>query len=85
MKEFSKRLRLILKEKKISQTELAKKILISRSGVNNYCTGAREATLDVLVLICKALNESADFLFGIEDYLFDFYLKYFNIKKVILL
>ena len=35
--------------------------------VNNYCTGKREPTLDVLILICKALNESADYMLGLSD------------------
>lgn len=68
MKNFSLRLKETLKTNGMSQQELAKKINMSQSVVNNYCTGKREPTLDVLVSICKALNESADYLLGIDDW-----------------
>lgn len=68
MKKFSLRLKETLKTNGMSQQELAKKINMSQSVVNNYCTGKREPTLDVLVSICKALNESADYLLGIDDW-----------------
>ncbi len=50
----------------MSQSMLAKRIGMSQSVVNNYCTGKREPTFDVLILICRALSESADYLLGIE-------------------
>lgn len=68
MKNFSLRLKETLKTNGMSQQELSKKINMSQSVVNNYCTGKREPTLDVLVSICKALNESADYLLGIDDW-----------------
>ena len=67
MNKFSERIKQVIKENGISQLALAKKIGMSQSVVNNYCTGKREPTLDVLILICKALNESADYLLGLED------------------
>lgn len=51
----------------MSQNALAKKINMSQSVVNNYCTGKREPTLDGLVLICKVLNVSSNYLLGLED------------------
>ena len=67
MRKFKERLNRVLKENKMSQLTLSKKIGMSQSVVNNYCTGAREPSLDVLVLICEALNESADYLLGIKN------------------
>lgn len=67
MNKFSERLKKVLKENNMSQLALANKINMSQSVVNNYCTGKREPTLDVLVLICRELNESADYLLGLED------------------
>ncbi|MBO5102943.1 MAG: helix-turn-helix transcriptional regulator [Clostridia bacterium] len=67
MNKFKDRLIISLKSNKISQVELAKRIKMSQTIVNNYCTGKREPTLDVLVLICKELNESADYLLGLKD------------------
>ncbi|MCX4384461.1 MAG: helix-turn-helix transcriptional regulator [Clostridia bacterium] len=67
MNNFKNRINLILKNKKMSQSELAKKIYMSQSIVNNYCTGKREPSLEVLIAICKALNVSADYLLGLTD------------------
>ena len=67
MNKFSERLKQVLKDNQLSQIALAKKIGMSQGVVNNYCTGKREPTLDVLVLICKALGESADYLLGIDN------------------
>lgn len=64
MNKLSERLKISLKENNISQLELAKRIGMSQSIVNNYCTGKREPSLDALILICDALDESADFLLG---------------------
>lgn len=65
MNKFKERLNRVLKENQMSQNALAKKIGMSQSVVNNYCTGVREPSLDALVLICNALQESADYLLGI--------------------
>ena len=67
MNKFSSRLKDALKDKNLSQLALAKKIGMSQGVVNNYCTGKREPTLDVLIKICKTLNESADYLLGLEN------------------
>ena len=67
MNKLSERLNLVLKTNGISQSELARRIGMSQGVVNNYCTGKREPSLDVLILICKALNESSDYLLGIDD------------------
>ena len=67
MNKFSERFAQALKENGISQNAFAKKIGMSQGVVNNYCTGKREPSLDVLFLICKELNETADYLLGITD------------------
>ena len=41
---------------------------MSQGVVNNYCTGKREPTLDVVILISKALDETTDFLLGADTY-----------------
>lgn len=65
---FCKRLKETLVAINMSQWELAKRIGMSQSIVNNYCTGKHEPSLDVLVAICKELGESADYLLGLVDY-----------------
>lgn len=67
MNKFAERLRLVLKVNNMTQVDLAKKINMSQGVVNNYCTGKREPTLDGLISISKALNESVDYLLGLED------------------
>ena len=69
--KFAQRLRETLQQSGISQSELARKIKMSQGIVNNYCTGKREPTLDVIILISKALNETTDFLLGADDYIPD--------------
>lgn len=67
MNKFKDRLREVLAENKISQRSLAKRLYLSQTIVNNYCTGKREPTLDVLISICKELDVSADYLLGLTD------------------
>ncbi len=67
MNKFKDRLNEALIENDISQNTLARKISMSQSVVNNYCTGKREPSLDVLISICKVLNISADYLLGLTD------------------
>ena len=67
MSKFNERLRESLKINKMSQIELAKKINMSQGIVNNYCTGKREPSLDVLISICKVLDETADYLLVLEE------------------
>ena len=67
MDKFKDRLNEALKENNLSQNALAQKISMSQGVVNNYCTGKREPSLDVLISICKELNVSADFLLGLTD------------------
>ena len=67
MNKFKIRLKQALIENHLTQIELAQRISMSQSVVNNYCSGKREPSLDVLILICKELKISADYLLGITD------------------
>ena len=67
MNKFAERLKQSLKDNNLTQVALANKIGMSQGIVNNYCTGKREPSLDVLILISKALNETSDYLLGIND------------------
>ena len=57
----------VLAENGISQNALAKKLFMSQTIINNYCTGKREPSLDTLIAICKVLDVSADYLLGLVD------------------
>jgi transcriptional regulator with XRE-family HTH domain len=65
MNKFAERLTNALRDNHISQAEFAAKIGMSRTIVNNYCTGKREPSLDALITVCNALGESADYMLGI--------------------
>jgi len=52
------RIKVILAEKDVSQTELAKKIDKSFSTVNAYCCNRQQPTLSVMEDIAKALSVS---------------------------
>ena len=67
MSKFGERFKEVLAENNLSQSAFAKRICLSQGIVNNYCTGKREPSLDVLILICKELNVSADYLLGLTD------------------
>ena len=68
MNQFKDRLNEALAENKLSHNAFAQKISMSQSIINNYCTGKREPSLNVLIIICKELNVSADYLLGLSDY-----------------
>lgn len=67
MNKFAERLRSILEYNNISQSSLARMIGLAQPTVNEYCNGKREPSFDILIKICKALDESADYLLGLED------------------
>ena len=67
METFSKRLSKALLENGITKSGLARMIGMSPSVVNNYCSGKREPSLEVLVSISKALGETTDYLLGLTD------------------
>ena len=67
MNEFSVRLKKALKNNNISQKELAEKIGMSSNIVSDYCLGKKMPSINVLVAICLALDESADYLLGLVD------------------
>ena len=64
---FANRLRETLSIRKMSQNELAQKLEMSPDAVSSYCVGKRMPPLNILVLICKTLNESSDYLLGLTD------------------
>lgn len=67
MNKFKERLNEVLAENNISQKALAQRIFMSQGIVNNYCTGKREPSLEVLISICKELEVSSDYLLGLTD------------------
>ncbi len=61
---FAENLRKVLKEERMSQTELAKRTGISASGVNRYLKGTAVPTAPTLCKMIEVLGISADRLLG---------------------
>ena len=51
----------------MSQSELARRLGLSSSIINNYCAGKKEPTLDNFMRICLILEETADYMLGMGD------------------
>ena len=66
-KEFGRRLRLLRKEKNMTQSELAERTRVTRSSVANWETGIRFPDVDALKLIATLFHVSVDYLYGISD------------------
>ncbi len=66
MTDFGERLRQTLREKSITQEELARKALISKSTVYMYINCDVLPTADNLKAVCEVLNVSSDYLIGLE-------------------
>ena len=64
---MNEKLKLLRKEKGISQKVVAKALGITLSAYSNYEQGIREPSNDILVKLCKYFCVSADYLLGLED------------------
>ena len=65
--EFSERLLLVLKERKITQRQLSEKTNINETALSRYVNGSRKPRMDILVKIARALNVSVEYLTGNEE------------------
>ena len=64
-KEFSTRLSLLRKEKKISQKTAAEALDVSQALLSHYEKGIRECGLDFIKRACEYYEVSADYLLGL--------------------
>ena len=64
---MKEKLKLLRKEKGVSQKIVAKELGITLSAYSNYEQGIREPSNEVLVKLCKYFCVSADYLLGLED------------------
>ena len=67
METTVKRIRELMKEQHISQKRFAEDLQVSCSSLNNYLTGRRWLSLNLIRQICQCLNTSADYLLGLSD------------------
>ena len=56
------------KELNLTQKQLADKLNVSDACVNRWENGLRTPSAKYIVLLCKALNCTSDYLLGLTDY-----------------
>ena len=67
MDDFAMRLRFAIERSGMQQKKLATALKLSPARLSNYVNGHSEPSLDVLLLICKELKVSADYMIGLTD------------------
>lgn len=67
MSVFSERVKQLRKDKKQSQIEVGKALGKSRETISKYELGEREPDPNVIALLSKHFNVSADYMLGITD------------------
>lgn len=65
--KFSKRIKEVIENSKYSQKEIAKMLNISEGNITNWKKGGNLPSITILYKLCLLLNESADYLLGLED------------------
>ena len=64
---MNKKLKLLRKEKGVSQKIVAKALGITLSAYSNYEQGLREPSNEILIKLCKYFSVTSDYLLGLED------------------
>ncbi len=67
MNKFAERLKESLKIKEMTQYKLAKLLNTSHQTVSRWCNGTNEPNFDMLLAICKELDEDPNYLLGWDD------------------
>lgn len=65
---FCKRLKGLRAEKGITLIQLSQQTGISKSALSNYELGVQIPSAQVIVILSKFFNVSADYLLGLKDY-----------------
>ncbi len=65
---MKEKLKLLRKQKGVSQKVVAEAIGVTLSAYSNYEQRLREPSNQILISLCKYYDVSADYLLGLEDY-----------------
>lgn len=65
--QFKERFNEVLKNSEITQTELAKRIGISKQCISDFKSGKSLPSINTLFILCKVLDISSDFLLGLSN------------------
>lgn len=64
---FSERITETIKNSTFSQKQIAQMLHISEGNITNWKKGENLPSVDILYKLCMILQESADYLLGLED------------------
>lgn len=65
---FKDRFTETLKTTKYTQAEIANKVHVSRQCITDYKKGKTVPSIETLILLCKVLEVSSDYLLELSDY-----------------
>ena len=65
--KFSERITTAIKNSGYTQKQIAQVLNISESNITNWKRGENVPSLEILYKLCIILQESADYLLGLED------------------
>ena len=68
MELFCKRLKSLRAEKNVTLIQLSNYTNISKSALSNYELGLQIPSAQVIIILAKYFNVSADYLLGLKDY-----------------
>lgn len=64
---FQERISEAIKASGLTQKQIAKELHISEGNITNWKKGENYPSIEILFKLCILLNESADYLLGLED------------------
>ncbi len=64
---FQERIKNAIKTSGLTQKEIAKKLNIRESNITNWKKGENFPSIEILYKLCIILDESSDYLLGLED------------------
>ena len=65
--EFKERLKELRLEHKLTQTQLAKKLMTTDDSIYSWEKGRSQPSIEMLKKICIVLDVSADYIIGLEE------------------
>ncbi|MBR5544348.1 MAG: helix-turn-helix transcriptional regulator [Clostridia bacterium] len=64
---YTKRMRDLREDKDLKQDDIAKILNITRQQYQLYESGKRKLPIDLLTILCKFYNVSADYILGLSE------------------
>lgn len=66
MSKLPQQLKKVLKQKNMTQKQLAEILNVSASTISSYCTGRTEPSFDSLLIICRTFKKKANYMLGVR-------------------